>query len=203
MTDKQRNLQYANTFVALINQFTKIHKDLSDQAVQFAKRTGRGFLVVHSVIKTEGGFTYKDPNSILEELKYYPQQKLKLITANVDTNIVQQMRKLYNEYDPIHELVICFVFEQETKDINFLRVNLYTPPAKKYFGGMERQQQLIQQQLALRQLAMKQSKCANLGCKSTNADKQCSRCKAVKYCSKTCQVEDWNRGHKKTCIVAK
>ena len=26
------------------------------------------------------------------------------------------------------------------------------------------------------------------------------RCKAAKYCSKSCQVEDWKAGHKEECI---
>ncbi|KAJ1442438.1 Zinc finger, MYND-type [Sesbania bispinosa] len=33
--------------------------------------------------------------------------------------------------------------------------------------------------------------------------KKCSRCKAIKYCSKACQLLDWNSGHKFQCFVDK
>jgi len=29
--------------------------------------------------------------------------------------------------------------------------------------------------------------------------KLCSKCKVARYCSKTCQIDDWKKGHKKTC----
>ncbi|GAB4854026.1 Ubiquitin carboxyl-terminal hydrolase 18 [Ancistrocladus abbreviatus] len=32
-----------------------------------------------------------------------------------------------------------------------------------------------------------------------SASKKCSRCKAVRYCSATCQLEHWNSGHKRKC----
>lgn len=39
-------------------------------------------------------------------------------------------------------------------------------------------------------------------CHSPNDIMQCSRCHAVLYCSKECQVYDWKRGHKKVCKPA-
>jgi hypothetical protein len=32
---------------------------------------------------------------------------------------------------------------------------------------------------------------------------KCSQCKSVQYCSKKCQVADWNAGHKKECETMK
>lgn len=37
-------------------------------------------------------------------------------------------------------------------------------------------------------------------CFKQNYDvRECSRCKAVAYCSKKCQTNDWQAGHKKEC----
>ena len=36
-------------------------------------------------------------------------------------------------------------------------------------------------------------------CHSPNHIRQCSRCRAVLYCSRECQLFDWKRGHKKEC----
>ena len=47
------------------------------------------------------------------------------------------------------------------------------------------------------------SKCS-LCLKSLNGTckgKKCTKCKAVYYCSKECQVKDWKENHKKECIV--
>ncbi|MCO5550584.1 hypothetical protein L7F22_004072 [Adiantum nelumboides] len=38
---------------------------------------------------------------------------------------------------------------------------------------------------------------------STPTKKQCSRCKAVKYCSRECQVAHWSDGHKQDCQESK
>ena len=49
------------------------------------------------------------------------------------------------------------------------------------------------------------SQCANCG-KQAQAGvkfKQCSKCKAIGYCSKECQVEAWKLGHKKDCKRAR
>jgi hypothetical protein len=43
--------------------------------------------------------------------------------------------------------------------------------------------------------------CAAAGCASEEANSQCSRCKAVRYCSRDCQQADW-KAHKPSCAVA-
>jgi tetratricopeptide (TPR) repeat protein len=43
--------------------------------------------------------------------------------------------------------------------------------------------------------------CAAAGCASEEAGSVCGRCKAVRYCSRECQLADW-KAHKLTCVAA-
>ena len=49
-------------------------------------------------------------------------------------------------------------------------------------------------------------KCSNAQCTIRTSHEanliKCSRCKVAKYCSKSCQAVDWQRGHKDTCTEA-
>eukprot|EP01117_Protostelium_nocturnum_P007554 TRINITY_DN2703_c0_g1_i1.p1 TRINITY_DN2703_c0_g1~~TRINITY_DN2703_c0_g1_i1.p1 ORF type:complete len:436 (+),score=157.96 TRINITY_DN2703_c0_g1_i1:159-1310(+) len=38
-------------------------------------------------------------------------------------------------------------------------------------------------------------------CGNEGADKRCSMCKLVNYCSKDCQAEDWKKEHKSKCVA--
>ena len=38
-------------------------------------------------------------------------------------------------------------------------------------------------------------------CYSADHLRQCSKCRAVQYCSKECQIHDWKHGHKKVCAA--
>jgi len=46
---------------------------------------------------------------------------------------------------------------------------------------------------APRHLACHQTDCTNPG------TKQCTKCKHVRYCSRTCQIKDWKNGHRELC----
>ena len=48
----------------------------------------------------------------------------------------------------------------------------------------------------------KMDTCAYCGSKDTRY-KKCTGCKAVSYCSKTCQKNDWKSRHKKSCLSVK
>ena len=43
--------------------------------------------------------------------------------------------------------------------------------------------------------------CSAAGCASEEASSVCSRCQAVRYCSRECQRTDW-KAHKAACVVA-
>lgn len=36
-------------------------------------------------------------------------------------------------------------------------------------------------------------------CRAVRICKKCARCQKKSYCSKTCQVQDWKKGHKREC----
>jgi len=54
-----------------------------------------------------------------------------------------------------------------------------------------------------RLLGDKQHTCANTECGMTaaNVTKFCTRCKAVYYCGKDCQLAHWRAGHKDVCVA--
>ena len=39
-------------------------------------------------------------------------------------------------------------------------------------------------------------------CMEEDAELRCAKCKAVKYCSKECQMQDWKGGHRMQCYEA-
>ena len=59
-------------------------------------------------------------------------------------------------------------------------------------GGME---------LSLKAEYVAHAGCAAVGCASEEASSVCSRCQAVRYCSRECQRTDW-KAHKPVCTAA-
>jgi hypothetical protein len=56
-------------------------------------------------------------------------------------------------------------------------------------------------ELLLKAECVARAECAAVGCASEEASSVCSRCKAVRYCSRECQRADW-QAHKGVCAVA-
>jgi hypothetical protein len=56
-------------------------------------------------------------------------------------------------------------------------------------------------ELSLKAECVARAGCAAAGCASEEASSVCSRCEAVRYCSRECQRTDW-RAHKPACVVA-
>ena len=54
-------------------------------------------------------------------------------------------------------------------------------------------------ELSLKAECVAKAGCAAAGCASEEASSVCSRCQAVRYCSRECQRTDW-KGHKSVCI---
>lgn len=159
MTSSDENTRYLSQYIELVYQYTDLQKELSHRAVQFAKQYGRGFLVANAIEKETK--TYKNIETLKDEFQYKTQENLKLIqTPNISI-----LRSTYNNYDPIKEFVVCLVFEQDTVDVRFAKMPLYTPPAKHYFKGLPQQPKRTVAVLP---------KCACTECKSNKlADKQC------------------------------
>jgi tetratricopeptide (TPR) repeat protein len=55
-------------------------------------------------------------------------------------------------------------------------------------------------ELSLKPECVARAGCAAAGCASEEASSQCSRCQAVRYCSRECQRADW-RAHKRVCAA--
>jgi hypothetical protein len=56
-------------------------------------------------------------------------------------------------------------------------------------------------ELSLKAECVARAGCAAAGCASEEASSVCSRCQAVRYCSRECQRTDW-KAHKPACTVA-
>jgi hypothetical protein len=56
-------------------------------------------------------------------------------------------------------------------------------------------------ELSLKAECVARSGCAAAGCASEEASSVCSRCQAVRYCSRECQRADW-KAHKPVCAAA-
>ena len=56
-------------------------------------------------------------------------------------------------------------------------------------------------ELSLKAECMAPAGCAAVGCASEEASSVCSRCQAVRYCSRECQRTDW-KAHKPVCTAA-
>jgi hypothetical protein len=56
-------------------------------------------------------------------------------------------------------------------------------------------------ELSLKAECMAKVGCAAAGCASEEASSVCSRCEAVRYCSRKCQRTDW-KAHKPVCTAA-
>ena len=56
-------------------------------------------------------------------------------------------------------------------------------------------------ELSLKAECMAKARCASAGCASEEASSVCSRCQAVRYCSRECQRTDW-KAHKPVCTAA-
>jgi hypothetical protein len=56
-------------------------------------------------------------------------------------------------------------------------------------------------ELSLKAECVARAGCAAVGCASEEASSVCSRCEAVRYCSRQCQRTDW-KAHKPVCAVA-
>jgi hypothetical protein len=56
-------------------------------------------------------------------------------------------------------------------------------------------------ELSLKAECVERAGCAAAGCASEEASSVCSRCKAVRYCSRECQRMDW-KAHKPACAAA-
>ncbi len=56
-------------------------------------------------------------------------------------------------------------------------------------------------ELSLKAECMARAGCAAAGCASEEASSVCSRCQAVRYCSRKCQRTDW-KAHKPVCTAA-
>ena len=55
--------------------------------------------------------------------------------------------------------------------------------------------------LSLKAECVAHAGCAAAGCASEEASSVCSRCEAVRYCSRECQRTDW-KAHKPVCAAA-
>ena len=56
-------------------------------------------------------------------------------------------------------------------------------------------------ELSLKAECVAKAGCASAGCASEEASSVCSRCQAVRYCSRECQRTDW-KAHKPVCTAA-
>ena len=56
-------------------------------------------------------------------------------------------------------------------------------------------------ELSLKAECVASAGCAAAGCASEEASSVCSRCQAVRYCSRKCQRTDW-KAHKPVCTAA-
>jgi hypothetical protein len=56
-------------------------------------------------------------------------------------------------------------------------------------------------ELSLKAECVARAGCAAAGCASEEASSVCSRCQAVRYCSRECQRTDW-KAHKRLCAAA-
>ena len=56
-------------------------------------------------------------------------------------------------------------------------------------------------ELSLKAECVARAGCAAAGCASEEASSVCSRCQAVRYCSRECQRTDW-KAHKPVCTAA-
>ena len=56
-------------------------------------------------------------------------------------------------------------------------------------------------ELSLKAECVAKALCAAAGCASNEASSMCSRCLAVRYCSRECQRTDW-KAHKPVCTAA-
>jgi hypothetical protein len=56
-------------------------------------------------------------------------------------------------------------------------------------------------ELSLKAECVARAGCAAAGCASEEASSVCSRCQAVRYCSRECQRTDW-KAHKPACTAA-
>ena len=56
-------------------------------------------------------------------------------------------------------------------------------------------------ELSLKPECVARAGCAAAGCASEEASSVCSRCQAVRYCSRECQRTDW-KAHKPVCTAA-
>jgi hypothetical protein len=56
-------------------------------------------------------------------------------------------------------------------------------------------------ELSLKAECVSRAGCAAAGCASEEASSVCSRCQAVRYCSRECQRTDW-KAHKLVCTTA-
>ena len=56
-------------------------------------------------------------------------------------------------------------------------------------------------ELSLKAECVARAGCAAAGCVSEEASSVCSRCQAVRYCSRECQRTDW-KAHKPVCTAA-
>ncbi len=56
-------------------------------------------------------------------------------------------------------------------------------------------------ELSLKAECVARAGCAAAGCVSEEASSMCSRCQAVRYCSRECQRTDW-KAHKPACKAA-
>ena len=57
------------------------------------------------------------------------------------------------------------------------------------------------EEMSLKAECVARAGCAAAGCASEEASSVCSRCQAVRYCSRECQRTDW-KAHKPACAVA-
>ena len=55
-------------------------------------------------------------------------------------------------------------------------------------------------ELSLKVECVARAGCAAAGCASEEASSVCSRCQAVRYCSRECQRADW-KAHKRMCVA--
>jgi hypothetical protein len=56
-------------------------------------------------------------------------------------------------------------------------------------------------ELSLKAACVARAGCAAAGCASEEASSVCSRCQAMRYCSRECQRTDW-KAHKRVCTAA-